>query len=449
MQPVLSVEEMRAVDEAAQQHVPITELIERAGTALARVALQLLGGGYGRRVLLIAGKGHNGDDGRVAARLLSRRGVRVTEVSPAELASVLSAADLVIDAAYGTGFRGAYAAPVIPEGVPVLAVDVPSGLSADTGEGEGAVRATCTVTFGALKPGLLLGAGPTHAGRVIAERIGLELGEVTMGLVEDGDVAAELPRRAREAHKWQRALYVLAGSPGMTGAAILSSTAALRSGAGMVRLGSPGAEVHVTEAVSRPLPAEGYAGAVLEELARCRALVLGPGLGQHPSTSAAVRQLVAESPVPVVLDADGLNALGKVENQASGPRLAPLVVTPHEGEFVRLTGEPLGPDRVAATRALAAAMDAVVLLKGSTTVIAAPSGEVRFVTSGSARLATAGTGDVLSGVLGAFIARGLPPLDAAALAAHVHGRAAGLGPAEGLVAGDLPLLVSAWLSELA
>lgn len=447
MRPVLSVAEMAAVDAAATAHTPLEQLIARAGAAVAQRALALLGGGYGRRVVVVVGKGHNGDDGRVAAHLLERRGVRVRLLDAASAPQSLPACDLVIDAAYGTGLRGGYRPPRPPAGTGVLAVDVPSGLDADTGAAEESVLASATVTFGALKAGLLLGEGPARSGEVEVAPIGLDLGRVTMQLVEDGDLAL-LPPRPREAHKWQRALYVVAGSPGMHGAAELAARAALRAGAGMVRLGSPGNApdaLGVTEAVARPLPADGFAEAVLEELGRCQALVLGPGLGAASGVAAAVARLLASSPVPVVLDADGLNALGRLAGAVDAA--APLVLTPHDGEFARLVGAPPGPDRVAAARALAARAGAVVLLKGSTTVVADPVGEVRLVNAGSARLATAGTGDVLSGVIGALLARGVDPLDAAALGAHAHGRAASLGHAEGLVAGDLPALVSRVLSQ--
>ena len=250
-----------------------------------------------------------------------------------------------------------------------------------------------------------------------------------------------------------RRVVVVAGSPGMGGAAQLCALGALRAGAGMVRLGSPGADpdrASVTEAVVRQLPDGGWADAVLEELPRCRALVVGPGLGTSPSSRAGVLEILARAELPVVLDADGLNVLGRLDELSGllGARRAPLVLTPHDGEFARLAGAPPGADRLGAARDLARRANAVVLLKGSTTVVAAPTGEVLLAAAGSPALATAGTGDVLSGVLGAFLARGLAPLRAAGLAAHVHGLAARRGLAEGLVSGDLPKLVAEVLSSL-
>jgi hydroxyethylthiazole kinase-like uncharacterized protein yjeF len=237
----------------------------------------------------------------------------------------------------------------------------------------------------------------------------------------------------------------------MTGAAAMCARSAYRSGAGMVRLGVPGAtlsESPASEAVSVELPATGWSTPALEAAERCRAVVVGPGLGRDPAAAAEVRRLVDESPVPVVVDADGLFALGAFPGAsplATGPS---VVLTPHDGEYARLMGQAPGPDRVAAARGLAGASGAVALVKGPTTAVATPDGRVRLATAGTPKLATAGTGDVLSGVIGAMLARGVAPLEAAALAAHVHGRAGALGPAEGLTAGDLPELVSRVLSAL-
>jgi len=457
MEPVLSVAEMRAVDAAAQRSVPISTLIARAGTAVATEAMSMLGGAYGRRVVVVAGPGNNGNDGRVAARLLARRGARVAIVEAGERLAAIVGADLVIDAAYGTGFRGDYEAPD-PGGAPVLAVDVPTGLGADLGQASpGAVRATCTVTFGAIKPGLLLNDGPELAGRVEVRPIGLPVERVAAAihLVGNHDVVAMLPGRERSGHKWSSALMVVAGSPGMYGSASFVARGAGRSGAGMVRLGIPGADpaaLPLGSAVARVLAPEDFDAQVLEDLDRFRALVIGPGLGTSRGTGEAVCRLVASANVPTVVDADGLTALGDVSHAAEviGSRHgAPVILTPHDGEFARMYGRPPGPDRLGAACDLAARVGAVVLLKGSTTVVASPEGAVLLAASGSARLATAGSGDVLSGVIGALLARGVAAAVAAAIGAHVHGVAAGLGRAEGLVAEDLPDLVSAVLSRAA
>ena len=276
-----------------------------------------------------------------------------------------------------------------------------------------------------------------------------------------------LAPRPRDAHKWQSAVAVVAGSPGMTGAAALCAHAAYRAGAGMVRLGIPGAdpaELPAGEAVGAALPEAGWCADALTMAQRCRGLVVGPGLGRAETTGAQVRATVAAATMPTVVDADGLYALGTgdaiaavvsgadagVEGAGSdaGARGRAVVLTPHDGEFARLAGGPPGSDRIAAATALAARTGAVVLLKGPTTVVSDPTGSVLLATAGSPRLATAGTGDVLSGAIGAFIARGVDPHHAAALAAHVHGRAAALGPAEGLVAQDLADLLGTWLSAI-
>lgn len=459
MRPVVTVEEMKAIDADARAFVDEQVLIERAGTALATWALRLMGGSYGRRVLVIAGKGNNGADGRVAASRLCRRGasVKVVEVSAApSRIGTRTSVDLVVDAAYGTGFRGTYNAPAVSPGVRVLAADIPSGVDGDTGEACGEpLRADLTVTFAALKPGLLQGDGPLLAGRVEVADIGLDVSRAHIWVVEDGDVEHMLPVRPRGAYKWQTAVAVVAGSPGMTGAAELCARGAYRAGAGMVRLGVPGAdpaELGVTEAVGAELPSEGWAGAALEMASRCKAIVVGPGLGREDDSAAQVRRLVAEAPVPVVVDADGLFALGSSED-ASGviskrktSGAAEVVLTPHDGEFERLSGSAPGKDRISDAVRLSASTGAVVLLKGPTTVVAKPDGRALLAVAGSPRLATAGTGDVLSGVIGAFLARGLAPAEAAALGAHVHARAAALGPSEGLVAGDVTDLVASWLS---
>lgn len=452
---MLTPGEMRQVDEEARSGgTPLDTLVARAGSAVARAATDLLGTLYGKKVVVVAGPGNNGADGKVAARLLARRGAKASVLDARECPAQLPPCDLVIDAAFGTGFHGEYKAPD-PGTAPVLAVDVPSGLDAASGAaGPGAVSAAVTVTFGALKPGLLLGEGRSRAGRLVVAPIGLPVpspAECDICLMGDEDIDL-LPARPLEAHKWQSALAVVAGSPGMYGAPSFVSRAAARAGAGMVRLAIPGAdpgELPISEAVSRVLPATGFDEAALSGLERCKALVIGPGLGTERPTRASVRRLVAAAAVPVVVDADGLTALGEAESAAEvvAPREKETVLTPHAGEYARLAGEPPGEDRLASVRSLARTTGAVVLLKGSSTVVASPGGKVLLATAGTSRLATAGTGDVLAGVIGAFLARGLPALEAAGVAAHVHGRAAELGFAEGLLAGDLPDLVAAVLSR--
>jgi len=454
---VLTRDEVRAADAAALESVSHETLVTRAGTAAAHAALRLLGGAYGRRVVVVAGKGSNGADGRVAADVLARRGARVLVLEADDGAAgggvTLPRCDLVVDAAYGTGFRGTYDAPRSPGGARVLAIDIPSGVDADTGEAPGrAVRADHTVTFAALKPGLLQGAGAVCSGAVEVADIGIGFPTPQALLVEDADVAL-VPPRPRQVNKWTTAVGVAAGSAGMEGAAILCSRAAMAAGAGMLRLGSPGdpAAAWPTEAVRMHLPAEDWAGAFLEATAKCKAVVIGPGLGTGAATAEEIRAVIAAVPVPLVIDADALTALGGTAAARAllDKRTGPSILTPHDGEYARISGGPPGEDRLEAARHLARATGAGVLLKGPLTAVAAPDGgapDVLLAAAGGPALATAGSGDVLSGIIGAFCARGLAPLQAAALAAHVHGRAAALGPSQGLVAGDLPALVAELLS---
>ena len=457
MRPVLTRDEMRAADAAALATVSHGTLVDRAGTAVAHAALRLLGGAYGRRIVVVAGKGSNGADGRVAAAFLAHRGARVRLVEAADVEGgvALPTCDLVIDGAYGTGFRGSYDAPAVPEGALVLAIDIPSGVDADSGEAPGtAVQADRTVTFAALKPGLLQGSGAVCSGALEVANIGIGFPMPEALLMEDADVAL-VPARPRQVNKWTTAVGVAAGSPGMEGAAILCTRGAMAAGAGMIRLGSPGNPVAAwpTEAVRMRLPGEGWAAPFLEATTKCKAVVLGPGLGTGEAAAEEIRAVIAAVPVPLVIDADALSALGDAAaaRVLIEKRSAPSILTPHDGEYARINGSAPGDDRLAAARALARATGAVVLLKGPLTAVASPRPgvpDVLLAGAGGPSLATAGSGDVLSGVIGAFCARGLAPVEAAAVAAHVHGRAASLGPAQGLVAGDLPGLVAEMLSEL-
>jgi ADP-dependent NAD(P)H-hydrate dehydratase / NAD(P)H-hydrate epimerase len=438
MLPVLTPQEMGAVDAAAPE--PTDVLIGRAAAAVARHAVDLLGGRYGRRVVVLAGKGNNGNDGREAARRLARRGVRVSVIPATDAPERLPPSDLVIDAAYGTGFRGEYEPPDVGD-TPVLAVDIPSGVDGLTGAVHGRVLpARRTVTFAALKPGLLFHPGRARAGEVVLEVIGLDVSGAQVGVVEAADVAGWLPPRPPDSHKWRAAVVIAAGSPGMTGAAHLAAEAAQRAGAGMVRVASPGIDYDPalpTEAVGVGVPAAGWDDAVTSQLDRAGALVLGPGLGRSAPTVTAIHHLASAAPVPLLVDGDGLTALGEQAGEILSRRTAPVVLTPHDGEYARLAGHPPGDDRLAAARELAEATGAVVLLKGPTTVVAEPGGRVRLSTSGDARLATAGTGDVLSGIVGALLAQGVAAGDAAAAGAWLHGTAACEGPPRGMVASDV------------
>jgi NAD(P)H-hydrate epimerase len=496
VKPVLTPEEAVELDRAAQaEGIPAGALMERAGRALARAARELAGGAYGRRAVVVCGKGNNGGDGLVAARQLARWGVRTTVVllevadelrEPAatnlrrlsETPSVrvhpfeerrlrreLDRADVVVDAIFGTGFRGmpedewASAISALNEaGAPVVAVDIPSGVHGGTGAVDGdAVRADLTVTFGAPKLGAVLLPGAEHAGVIRVVDIGFpdDLVHPGIWLTEPGDVAAWLPARHTDTHKRASGvLVVVGGSRAMTGAPKLIARAATRIGTGLVTVATPVSAIGAIQAdLSEPtfLPldetssgttSEHALPTVLERLDGADAIAVGPGMTTDPSTASFVRELVRRSPVPVVLDADGLNAFtGRAGDVRD--RQAPAVLTPHAGEFGRLSGvkaHDLEADRPTHVRALAEQTDAVVVLKGSRSLIAEPGGRLLVNLTGSPVLATAGTGDVLTGMIAGLLARGLAPTEAAAAAAYLHGLAgllAGNDLGEGTAAGDV------------
>jgi ADP-dependent NAD(P)H-hydrate dehydratase / NAD(P)H-hydrate epimerase len=464
----------RADERAVASGTPVAVLMERAGQSVAWAVRRACGGTYGKRVVVVCGKGNNGGDGRVAARVLRGWGVRVDRFELAQgvdqerFVRAVARANCVVDAMFGTGFRGAldgdarWVADAVHDAQAyVVAVDIPSGVSGATGAiVDEAVWADETVCFAALKPGLVLEPGRSYAGRVQVVDIGIDVssGEgPELGVTEDHDLVS-IPTRAAESHKWIAGLMVVGGSSGMTGAPLMVSHAAMRAGAGIVWCCVPGEEAAArasgTEVITRSLPAtkagalaEAAARDVLAPLERFKAIVIGPGLGTKGSTAAAVRRIVGKAPVPMVLDADGLNGL-KGDLRPLASRRAPTVLTPHDGEYARLMGNPPGADRVAAARALANASGCVALLKGSATVIADPDGRARVNPTGNPALATAGTGDVLSGIIGGFLARGARPFEAAAAGAFVHGRAADVAGHTGLVAGDLIGALPATLREL-
>ncbi len=460
--PVVTPVEMREIDESAPE--PLEELIQRAGAAVARSAVDLLGGTYGRVVNVIAGVGNNGADGRDAAERLRRRGVKVRIIEAEGCPAVLPPADLVIDAAYGTGYRSdparPWSAPDVGDAL-VLAVDIPSGVDGLTGTADGVVlTADRTITFQALKPGLLFDVGAVCSGEVVVADIGLDTSVVACHLVDAVDAARWWPRRPTDAHKWHAAVKVLAGSESMPGAAELCTAAALRGGSGLVSLSSPGCRPNTrSEVVQLAIGISDFADQVLSDIGRFGSLVVGPGLGRHDDTLLAARDCIRDATVPVVVDGDAIFAAAwSAEGAAPLLRERELatVVTPHDGEFGILTGARPSKDRIASCRGAAAELDAHVLLKGPTTVVAAPpdtvsapdgpdglewaSGRpspVLLVDRGDERLATAGSGDVLAGLIGAALAADVEPLHAAAAAAWIHAAAADLGSAEGLLAGDL------------
>lgn len=468
MRDVLLAADVKRQDaEAEARGIPVSKLMDDAGFAVARAARALLGGCYGRRIAVVCGKGNNGGDGLVAARVLRRWGARADVVllwpdldglpreqlarlggPTTDLSRALASADLVIDAIFGVGLtrapEGAVATAIEAmnaSGAPILAVDVPSGVDADTGALLGpAVEADVTVTFGGHKPGLLFMPGAAHAGVVEVADIGLPDGlDATARALEAADVREQLPVRALGTNKRRvGTLLVVAGSRAMPGAAGLTCGAAIHAGAGLTTLLAPEdvcrvALGKIAEMTSIPAPesAEGTLDAKALDLLRPRlgefhAIALGPGLSTHPATVEAVRALLAETELPVVLDADGLNAyVGAIDELAA--RRGPTIVTPHAGELSRLLDRPsdeLEADRLGAARAAAEQLDAMVVFKGQGTVVAGPDGSVFVNTTGSEALAQGGTGDVLTGLLGSLLAQRrevTPALVAAGV--WVHGRA--------------------------
>jgi NAD(P)H-hydrate epimerase len=443
---------LSAVGESHQQI-----FINRAGFAVAHAARTMLGGSYGKRVLLIAGKGHNGDDGRVAGYWLTQWGAAV-EIVDADSAGNRfidsRVTDLVIDAAYGIGFHGEWTPPIVFD-VPVLAVDVPSGLNAlDGSVSSGVLAADRTVTFAAPKVGMFFGSGPALCGVIDVIDVGIDTSDdVDTYLVEETDVAAWVPPREHDAHKWNHAVRVIAGSAGMEGAASLVGMSALRAGSGMVhmswRAGSSTFS-QPTEIVGHVLPTTDWATFVAADIARFGAMVIGPGLGRGDDVGAEIRAVLMRCDVAVVVDGDGISGAIDPHGDYSTlrSRTAATILTPHDGEFASLGGDAMSADRIGATRDLAVRIGSTVVRKGATTIISDAEGAVYLVASGDQRLATAGTGDVLSGIIGAFLARGLAAPEAAAAAAYIHGMAGSHCATEGTIARDVVGLISDVLSDV-
>ncbi len=441
-------------------------LMERAAGHLARSVREVGGRTYGLRVGLVCGKGNNGADGLAAARLLRRAGAHplacvvdgadTLEGLPAvqrdrllaaggrlvaDPRQAVAGADVVVDALLGTGASGALRSPYLEAvealaaaGVPVVACDIPTGVDAATGAVDGpAVVATRTVTLGAEKVGLRLWPARGHCGDLVVGDLGIveDDDDPAAVVLDDADAAAALPPPDAGAHKRSRGtVVVLAGSDDMRGAAVLAARGALAGGAGLVTVATtPAARESVAtavpEALTLALPAEPDAAheALEAALDRADALVVGPGLGLAEPTVALVRRVVAEAGLPLVLDADGLNAFAD-EPAALGRHASPrLVLTPHAGELARLAGPDAYGARASQATGLAERWQATLLLKGPGTLVAEPDGRVFVTASGTAALATGGTGDVLSGLLGAALAGAPERGDVVAAAAHLHGRA--------------------------
>ena len=385
----------------------VDALVRSAGSSVAVQAQLLLGSLYGRRIAVLVGPGMNGADGRVAAHILRARGCRVDLIEVASQPREIHGVELIIDAAFGLGCRRPYVAPSIGPSVKVLAVDLPSGVDADTGALLGQpLKADVTLALGALKYAHVDGEAANFVGELRCNTLGMA-SPLDDFLITDDDLA-DYVRGASTDHKWSHALTVLAGSPRMPGAAALVCAGALAAGASMVLLESKG---RIADLVH--LPAEVVRSRENEIDARSRCVVVGPGLG--PKSGAWLKDRLTKLSLPSVLDADALRP-----DVVSLARSAPRVLTPHAKEFERLGGVLEGARRIPSVRRLAAESDCVILLKGPITLISDPQGYLRVVNSGTNALATAGTGDVLAGMIGASIARGHDPLEAAALSAHLH-----------------------------
>ncbi len=501
---LVSAEEMRTLDRLTIERfgVPGHVLMERAGKGATQALLETLPHmrRRGRRALICAGKGNNGGDGLVIARLLRRRGVRtdvllfgraaevggdalrnlrayrrgggavheLTSVAGLDrLIGLLKEADLVVDAIFGTGLNSALRDPqssaidlINASGVPVFAVDVPSGLDADTGLPLGtAIQAEATATFGFAKIGQVLYPGARLCGALAVVDIGIAPEAVAespprTALLEAADVARFLPLRDAEAHKGTTGhVLVIAGSFGKTGAAQLVSRAALRAGAGLVTLAGPRSLYPiyaggVLEAMTDALPDRDgrirFDERHLRELVEGKAaVVIGPGIGTHADAGKTVRWLLRNVEIPLVLDADGLSVVSR-DLSALRKASARVIVTPHPGEMGRLLGSSAGSvqqDRVGTARRFATEQRCTTVLKGARTVVADGSGGAWVNPTGNPGMASGGMGDVLAGILGGLLAQGVPPTEAALLGVWVHGavgdRAAAEGGEIGLLASDL------------
>jgi ADP-dependent NAD(P)H-hydrate dehydratase / NAD(P)H-hydrate epimerase len=426
--PLYTADEMRT----AEQGHDVEALMEWAGRAVAEAVLRRYPDA--RRVVAVCGRGANGGDGRIALRVLAEAGKEASE-------ELEAGADVVIDALFGTGFSGEprpEAAEQIERingaGAPIVAVDIPSGVDASTGEVAGpAVRADATVTMHGLKVGLVVAPGRYHAGEVEIAGIGLEHADTRHRLVTT-ETLRLVPRKREGDTKYAASVLVIGGSPGMSGAVCLAAEAAFRADAGYVAVAThdetlPVVEARLPEAVKAPLDR-------VDELAgRADALAIGPGLGRGQDERALVRRLLAELEVPAVVDADALFELEPGEWPAA------RVLTPHSGELGRLLGEePAWVDahRLEALRRAVERYSCVVLLKGPDTLVGAPGEGVLVRAKGTPALATAGTGDVLTGIIGAFLAKGMDARLAAAAGAVAQAEAAELsGKPAGMLASDV------------
>jgi NAD(P)H-hydrate epimerase len=519
---VVTAEEMRAIDAQTIENIgiPGIVLMENAGKAVTQVVKEILGkeakgqGGKrkgheslarrqeSKRVAIFVGRGNNGGDGLVIARYLTLSGFDVTIyllseagrftgdaltnlqiaqnlqfkikllLSQEQLSAYraeIQSSDVIVDSIFGTGLKGAvrgFAAEVIEfinsTGKPIVAVDLPSGLDADTGQSEGVcVHATHTVTMGLPKRGLLLYPGADFTGKLTVADIGfpqsvIDAQGIRVNWVQKDEARRLMPRRPRNSHKGTFGhVFVIAGSVGLTGAAALASEAALRIGAGMVTLGIPKSlnpimEEKLTEVMTVPLPetdAQSLASEaktkIFDFLKRANVVAIGPGLSRNPQTVELIHQLSVEIKLPKVIDADGLNALSE-KRDLLDQLDSQTILTPHPGEMARLldcSPQEVESDRIGIAQEFAQKHGLTLVLKGVPTIIASASGEVYINSTGNPGMATAGMGDVLTGAIAGLLAQGLKPVDAAVLGVYLHGLAGDIAAEKigesGLIAGDV------------
>lgn len=481
MIPVVTAKQMRRIDEKTiRDHVPGLKLMENAGKGVADEIVKGLKPKKASRLVIISGKGNNGGDGFVIARLLKKKGyrprtyligraaeikgdaqtnlkrckragIKVHELDKRglpQLEEVLARADICVDAVFGTGFSGeprGLAADVIgminESPAYRVAVDIPSGVDSSTGEAALAVEADLTVTMALPKWGQMLFPGRSLTGELKVHDIGvppevvMQAGLDTFVLTKS-DVQAWLPDRPPQAHKWTcGAVAAICGSTGFTGAATLTCVSALRAGAGVVTLAVPRSlnailEIKLTEVMTLPVddtPEGTFAlkagGALADFAGGADAVAIGPGLSQHPDTARLVRSLIPKIGKPCVLDADGINAFaGRAARLKALP--FPMVLTPHAGEAARLLRvdkQKISSNPVDFARRVAGDLGLVMVLKGAPTIIAGPDGDVFMNPTGNQGLATAGSGDVLTGIIAGLLAQGVPPVEAACSGVYIHG----------------------------
>ncbi|MBI4744364.1 MAG: NAD(P)H-hydrate dehydratase [Actinobacteria bacterium] len=486
---VVTSKEMEQIELASvsQLGISIYDLMEKAGKAVADAVIQKFTDVKNKQIVIVSGKGNNGGDGFVAGRILAKSKAKVNffllssqdelkgeaalafnslgdlsskcqVLTPENFESFknkVSQADIIIDAIFGFGFKGAvkdFIADVIDvtndSNAFLVSVDIPSGVEADSGHIHSVcVRADETITFGLSKIGLLLYPGAEHTGKLTVADIGfppeaISSVDIKAEVIEGKDIKRILPERPPDIHKKKCGqVLVIAGSIGMTGAAVLTAESALRSGAGIVMLGVPKSlnsifEQKLTEVMTIPLD-ETFNHAlgieafdqIVELSGSFDVVVIGPGLSLDPSTVLLVRRLIKEINLPIVLDADGLNAMVGEEKKFA-KRLAPTIITPHPGELSRLlktTSDEIQQDRITFVKQAAKEWNVVVVLKGAHTIIGSPDGEIKINITGNSGMATAGTGDVLTGLIGGFLAQKLSPLNASVLGTYLHGLAGDIG----------------------